>query len=68
MEQATIEVAGMSCGHCVASIEKALTNLSGIDKVSVSLEKNEVIVSYDHEKIDLNAIKEEIEEQGYDTK
>ncbi|GAF14682.1 copper(I) chaperone CopZ [Bacillus sp. JCM 19046] len=68
MEQATIAVTGMSCGHCVASIEKALTNLSGVDQVSVSLEKSEVDVSYNQELITINEIKEEIEDQGYDAK
>ncbi|WP_054708499.1 copper chaperone CopZ [Bacillus sp. JCM 19041] len=68
MENATIQVTGMSCGHCVASIEKALSALSGVGEVNVSLEKNEVTVSYDQTKLGLDAIKEEIEDQGYDAK
>lgn len=68
LENATIEVKGMSCGHCVASIEKALSALEGVGDVHVSLEKNEVNVSYDQTKLAFNAIKEEIEDQGYDVK
>jgi copper chaperone len=35
----TITVKGMSCQHCVASVTKALSEITGISDVVVSLEK-----------------------------
>ena len=34
----TIKVNGMSCGHCVASVTKALEEMDNIENVSVDLE------------------------------
>ncbi|GAB6927748.1 copper chaperone CopZ [Paenibacillus sp. JCM 10914] len=64
MEQVTIKVEGMSCMHCVNSIEGALKerNLKG----SVDLQAGTVTVQYAADKTSLAQIKEIIEEQGYD--
>ena len=35
---------GMSCNHCVATVEKAVNELPGIQKVKVNLKKNEGVV------------------------
>jgi copper chaperone len=65
METAHLTVEGMSCGHCVQTIEKTLSKL-GVASVQVSLEKKSVDVKYDQAKLTLDAIKEAIEDQGYD--
>ncbi|KOP66012.1 cation transporter [Paenibacillus solani] len=64
MEQVTIKVEGMSCMHCVNSIEGALKeqNIEG----HVDLKAGTVSVNYDASKFNLDQIKEIIEEQGYD--
>ncbi|MGM1046290.1 copper chaperone [Paenibacillus uliginis N3/975] len=64
MKQVTMNVEGMSCNHCVNSIEGALKNagLSG----KVDLASNTVTVEYDETKATVEQIKETIEEQGYD--
>ena len=33
-----VEVKGMSCMHCVSSVEKALTAIEGVTDIAVSLE------------------------------
>lgn len=64
MEQVTIKVEGMSCMHCVNSIEGALKeqNIEG----HVDLKAGTVSVNYDASKFNLDQIKAIIEEQGYD--
>ena len=37
-EMTKIGIEGMSCGHCTASVEKALSMVKGIEKIDVSLE------------------------------
>ena len=64
MSNATLNVEGMSCGHCVSSVEKAVSNLGAVAKVDLATKK--VSVEYDENKVTLGAIKEAIEDQGYD--
>jgi copper chaperone len=37
----TIQIKGMRCGHCVASVTSALSAIDGISEVNISLEKGE---------------------------
>ncbi|MDW0111172.1 copper chaperone CopZ [Sporosarcina aquimarina] len=60
-----LKVEGMSCGHCVNSIESSVGELKGVSSVKVDLAGNEVTVEYDNEAT-LGQIKEAIEDQGYE--
>lgn len=64
MQTVTLNVEGMSCGHCVNSVEGAVKKLGATGKVDLS--GGSVTVDFDESKISLDAIKEAIEEQGYD--
>lgn len=66
IEQTTISVKGMSCGHCVKSVTKALEGLEGVQDVLVSREKKEASFTFSPDKIDLSAIKEAIIEAGFE--
>ena len=66
MENVIINVEGMSCSHCENAVKKAVGSLEGVDKVTVSLEGKTATVDYDPSKVSLEAIKEAIEDQGYD--
>ena len=58
-------VEGMSCNHCVNSIETSVGELTGVSAVKVDLGNNEVSVEFDNATT-FAQIKETIEEQGYD--
>lgn len=64
MEKRVLQVEGMSCDHCKMSVEKAVKSLGG--EALVNLAEKTVTVSYDSDKISLETIITEIEEQGYD--
>ncbi|TLS49987.1 heavy-metal-associated domain-containing protein [Paenibacillus antri] len=64
MKQATLQVNGMSCQHCVNSIEGALKEIGVSGRVD--LKSNSVSVEYDENKVSIEKVKEAIEEQGYD--
>ncbi|MGG3888049.1 copper chaperone CopZ [Metabacillus fastidiosus] len=66
MKNITLNVSGMSCGHCVKAIEGAVGKLDGISSVEVHLETGKVDVVYDEVKVNPEAIKEVIDDQGYD--
>ncbi|MCK4838086.1 MAG: heavy-metal-associated domain-containing protein [Desulfobulbaceae bacterium] len=43
----TVKINGMTCGHCVSAVTKALTEITGISNVSVNLEKGEATYNED---------------------
>ncbi|WP_413366590.1 copper chaperone CopZ [Lysinibacillus sp. 3P01SB] len=66
MQNITLNVQGMSCGHCIKAIEGSVGELEGVNQVSVKLDEALVEVSFNESKVSLDKIKETIEEQGYD--
>lgn len=65
MTTTTLSVPDISCDHCKMSIEGAVTELTGIERVEVHIEEKTVDVSFG-ESLGLETIIEAIEEQGYD--
>ncbi len=68
MQNVTLTVEGMSCGHCVNSIEGSVGALAGINEVKVILDEGLVEVSFDETQVSLDQIKETIDDQGYEIK
>lgn len=68
MTQETIQVEGMSCQHCKDAVESALANLNGVQSAEVNLNESNVRVKYDDSKVNINQMKDAIEDQGYDAK
>ncbi|AZQ46759.1 copper chaperone CopZ [Bacillus sp. GX] len=66
MEQLTLKVEGMSCGHCVNSIESSVKELNGVEQVKVQLAEGTVDVTIDSSAVTLKDIVAVIEDQGYD--
>jgi copper chaperone len=58
-----LEVRGMSCGHCVASITSAVSPLPGVTGVDVALATGTVSVDGTP---DVGAVAAAIEDAGYD--
>ncbi|MEH6944546.1 copper chaperone CopZ [Bacillus sp. JJ722] len=66
MDKTTLIVKGMSCGHCVKAVEGSVGELEGVKSVAVNLSDSKVDVEYDASVVTLDAIKETIDDQGYD--
>jgi Cu+-exporting ATPase len=66
--ESTINIGGMHCDMCVASIEKGVNELDGIVAVQVSLADSTAVVSFDKSKIELSKIEQAIEKRGYTIK
>lgn len=62
----TLQVNGMTCGHCEKAVKGALGELEGIQGVDVDLASGKVDVVYDDTLVTKDEMKEAIEEQGYD--
>ncbi len=66
MSNVTLNVQGMSCGHCVKAIEGSVGQLDGINEVKVNLSEAQVEIVYNESKVSLEKVKETIEDQGYE--
>ncbi len=64
--QLTLPVEGMTCASCVRTIEGALTNLSGVEKVTVNLAGGKVNVVYDPARLDVAQLMQAITDVGYE--
>ncbi|UOR11150.1 copper chaperone CopZ [Halobacillus amylolyticus] len=63
--QTTLQVKGMTCGHCEAAVKGALQEVNGVKDVNVDLTTGKVDVSYEGD-VSHAEMEEAIEEQGYD--
>ena len=66
MTQETIKVEGMSCGHCVMRVKKAIEGVEGVRKADVDLQKKQAVVEYMEGKANPEKIKNAIKEAGYE--
>lgn len=62
MSEITLKVTGMTCGHCVAAVAKALQGVPGVDSADVSLDKGQAVV---HGAADTAALIDAVKEEGY---
>jgi copper chaperone len=64
----TLNVEGMSCNHCVMSIQKSVNALKGIKNVDVDLKEKKVKVEFNPNDVNEQIIRETIEDTGYEVK
>ncbi len=64
--KAKLEVAGMTCTGCEASINYALKSVKGVVKANSSYKTGAAIVEYDKNKVNLEMLKKAVEQKtGY---
>ena len=65
MKTTRLQVSGMTCGHCVSAVEKALRNQTGVRNASVHLESGAAEVEYDEASVAPEQLIEAIRDEGY---
>ena len=65
MKEINLKIEGMHCAGCSTRLEKVLNNLDGVEKAQVSLEEKKATIKYDETKINIDNIKNEIEDAGF---
>lgn len=63
MERAKLSIEGMSCGHCVAQVTKALKTVPGVAVENVAVGSAEV--SFDPSKVERTALAQAVTGAGY---
>ena len=60
----TVKIEGMMCGHCEASVKKALEAIDGVESAEVSHESGTAVVTLSH-AVDDDVIRKAIEDKDY---
>ena len=58
-------VEGMTCSACSAHVDKAVSNIDGVNSVNVNLLSNFMEVEFDEEKVTINDITDAVKQAGY---
>lgn len=64
MKEIVLKVKGMACGGCENRIQNAIKNMEGIEEVVANHKEGTVTIVA--KEIDINVIKEKIEDLGFD--
>ncbi|MDR3344154.1 MAG: copper ion binding protein [Oscillospiraceae bacterium] len=65
MEKITLQVEGMSCGHCEIAVQEAVRSLPGIKKVKANRHKKSAAADYDAAQVTPEEIIKAINDTGY---
>jgi copper ion binding protein len=65
MKTTRLKVSGMTCGHCVQAVEKALKNQQGVRNASVNLESGTAEVEYEEAQVAPEQMIAAVESEGY---
>jgi len=62
----TLKIGGMSCGHCVARVKNALTQVPGVSNVNVDLDTEKASLEYDPATAGLPDFRRAVDIAGYE--
>lgn len=61
----TFQVAGMTCGHCVNSVQAEVSRIDGVSAVDIDLSSGRLTVT-SGTPVDPSAVRSAVEEAGYE--
>lgn len=59
----TLKISGMTCGHCVQAVAKALDAVPGVERAGVELDTGIAVVEGNP---DVQALLDAVQEEGYE--
>ncbi len=65
IQEATLSVPDVSCGHCVQTINSTLSVLVGVETVSTDIATKSVQVRYDANQVSMEQIEAALDDVGY---
>lgn len=65
VEQIVVTTPDMSCGHCVASIEREVGALAGVESVKANLPTKQVTIAFDPARVTVPQIEATLDDAGY---
>lgn len=65
MTTITVKAPDISCGNCVAHVEKDISALEGVSSVKAEVDSKLVTITYDEAKLSRDQIAEAMDDAGY---
>ena len=66
MANVTLKIDGMTCGGCVKSVTRVLSETDGVKSTNVDLASASAVVEFDDSKTNVAALISVVEDAGYD--
>lgn len=66
MTTSTLKITGMTCGHCVSAVTRALESRDGVSRAEVDLEGGTARVQYDEARVSLQELESAVVDEGYE--
>jgi len=66
MQKTKLKISGMSCQHCVKTVEDAWTALEGVQRAKVNLRKGEAVVRFNELRVNPITLKDAIKAAGFE--
>ena len=64
-DKTTLKLQGMSCAGCANAIEKAISNVSGVEECEVNFASEQATVTFNPKQTNLETIQSAVEDAGY---
>ncbi len=64
MERMTLDISGMSCGHCVGAVSRALKGIAGVEVEAVAI--GSATLQYDPARVSREQITDAVADEGYE--
>ncbi len=65
VQTVTLAVPGMTCAACPITVKQAISRVDGVNKVNVSFDKREAVVTFDDAKASVQKLTQATESAGY---
>lgn len=66
-ETIRVDIDGMSCDHCVQTLEKGLKTVPGVERVKVNLREKQAVIEVAKKSSDLEAqVRSTVADLGYE--
>lgn len=64
-EHITVTAPDISCGHCVATVQRAVGELAGVNAVTADADTKQVEVTFDPVRVSVPQIESAMDSAGY---
>jgi len=64
-DRVALTITGMTCGHCVAAVKKALAAVPGVEAVEVTLSPPRAVIAFDPSRTTVDMLTMATAEEGY---
>jgi copper chaperone len=65
LQEITLTAPDISCGHCIATVQEAVSALDGVKQVAANADTKQVTIDFDASRVSVATIEAAMDEVGY---